>query len=203
MPDLAVALRDLLPEGVALGLPAAGDLPMEDPGPAIAARRAEFAAGRAAARAAMAALGLPPQPIPMGEDRAPVWPAGMTGSISHCAGACLAVAGLSDRWGGLGVDVEPLAPLDPSLWPVILSPTEGQGGLLALRSFVAKEAAYKAQYPLSRTVFDFHTLRLDWQGDLFTARFTRPVAPFWPGAVLQGRLVQAGGFMAAFVAVAA
>ncbi|GAB1479836.1 hypothetical protein MASR2M74_24040 [Paracoccaceae bacterium] len=203
MPDLATALRDLLPEGVALGLPVAGDLPMEHPGPAIATRRAEFAAGRAAARAAMAALGLPPAPIPMGEDRAPVWPLGVTGSISHCTGACLAVAGMADHWCGLGVDVEPLAPLDPSLWPVILCPTEGQGGLLALRSFVAKEAAYKAQYPLSRTVFDFHTLRLDWQGDFFTARFTRPVAPFWPGAVLQGQLVQAGGFLAAFVAVTA
>ena len=203
MPDLAAALRDLLPEGVALGLPGTGDLPLEDPGPAVPTRRAEFAAGRAAARAAMAALGLPPAPIPMGEDRAPVWPAGVTGSISHCAGACLAVAGLTERWGGLGVDVEPLAPLDPSLWPVILTPTEGQGGLLALRSFVAKEAAYKAQYPLSRTVFDFHTLRLDWQGDAFTTRFTRPVAPFRLGAVLEGRLMQADGFLAAFVAVAA
>lgn len=203
MPDLAAALRLVLPAGVALGVPVAGDAPLEDPGPVVAHRRAEFAAGRSAARAAMAGLNLPPLPIPMGEDRAPVWPAGVTGAISHCESACLAVAGHAARWRGLGLDVEPLQPLDAELWPIILGPTERQGGLLALRSFVAKEAAYKAQYPISRTLFDFHTLRLDWSGDDFTAQFTRRIAPFASGAALPGRLVQAGGFVAAFVAIAA
>ena len=200
MPDLAVALRAVMPEGVALGLPVPGDPPLEDPGPAVAARRVEFAAGRSAARAAMAGLNLPPRPIPMGEDRAPVWPAGVVGSISHCAGACLAVAGPAARWRGLGLDVEPLQVLEAGLWPVILGPGETGD---ALRSFVAKEAAYKAQYPVSRTLFDFHTLRLDWRGDAFVAQFTRPVAPFAAGAALCGRLVQAGGLVAAFVAIAA
>ena len=202
MPDLANALRALLPEGVALGLPGP-DLPLEDPGPATAARRAEFAAGRAAARAAMAALGLPPAPIPMGEDRAPLWPAGVTGTITHCAGACLALAGRVAEWRGLGLDAEPLVPLEPSLWPVILGPDETGDGLQALRSFVAKEAAYKAQYPLSRTLFDFHTLRLKWRGDQFTASFSRAVPPFAEGAQMRGRLVRAGGFLAAYVAIAA
>ncbi|MBP6737350.1 MAG: phosphopantetheinyl transferase, partial [Rhodobacteraceae bacterium] len=62
MPDLAAALRLVLPAGVALGLPVAGDAPLEDPGPVVALRRAEFAAGRSAARAAMAGLNLPPLP---------------------------------------------------------------------------------------------------------------------------------------------
>lgn len=203
MPDLATALRAVLPPGVALGLPAAGDLPLEDPGPVVPARRVEFAAGRSAARAAMAALGLPPLPIPMGADRAPVWPGGVTGTITHCAGACLALAGAAADWRGLGLDAEPLVPLEAGLWPLILGPDEEGDGLQALRSFVAKEAAYKAQYPLSGTLFDFHTLRLDWRGAQFTAHFTRAVPPFAKGAQLQGRLVQAGEFVAAFVAIAA
>ena len=203
MPDLATALRAVLPPGVALGLPVAGDLPLEDPGPVVSARRVEFAAGRSAARAAMAALGLPPLPILMGADRAPVWPGGVTGTITHCAGACLALAGRAADWRGLGLDAEPLVPLEAGLWPLILGPDEEGDGLQALRSFVAKEAAYKAQYPLSRTLFDFHTLRLDWRGDMFTARFTRAVPPFAKGAPLQGRLVQVGGLLAAYVAIAA
>ena len=203
MPDLATALRAVLPPGAALGLPVAGDLPLEDPGPVVPARRVEFAAGRSAARAEMAALGLPPLPIPMGADRAPVWPGGVTGTITHCAGACLALAGQAADWHGLGLDAEPLVPLEAGLWPLILGPDEEGDGLQALRSFVAKEAAYKAQYPLSRTLFDFHTLRLDWRGAQFTAHFTRAVPPFAKGAQLQGRLVQAGGFVVAFVAIAA
>lgn len=202
MPELAV-LRALLPEGVALGLPSAAPvlMPAEVPGAMVPARLAEFTAGRSAARAAMAALGLPPAAIPMGPDRAPEWPAGLTGSITHCAGLCLAVMAPATRWAGLGLDAEPLAPLAPDLAPTILAPGEQAPGLL--EAFVAKEAAYKAQYALTRSLFDFHTLRLDWQGTAFRARFTRPVPPFASGDALSGQLLRTGGHLMALVAIAA
>jgi 4'-phosphopantetheinyl transferase EntD len=50
----------------------------------------------------MDALGLPERPIPMGRDRAPVWPEGVVGSISHSDAFCLAAVARSDRvwrWG--------------------------------------------------------------------------------------------------------
>ena len=49
-------------------------------------RRAEFTAGRACARTALARLGLPTAPVLAGRAGEPRWPAGVTGSITHCAG---------------------------------------------------------------------------------------------------------------------
>ena len=60
---------------------------------AVPQRRREFFAGRLAAHRAMEALGHLPEPVPMGQDRAPVWPQGLVGSISHGAGACAAMYG--------------------------------------------------------------------------------------------------------------
>lgn len=206
MPELAAALRAALPAGIALGEAAAAPSlwPGEALPGAIPARLAEFAAGRSAARAALRALGRPEAALPAGPDRAPVWPAGVTGAITHCAGACLAIAGPVSRWAGLGLDAEPLQPLDPALWPLLLAGGEQVGdGWQALALFVAKEAAYKAQYALSRCLFDFATLRLDWAGDGFAAIFTRPVPPFPSGAVLSGQIVRSPGHLAALVAIAA
>lgn len=206
MPDLAPALRAVLPDGVMLGqaLQAQPLLPGEALPAAIAARQREFALGRTAARAALAALGSAAVAIPAGEDRAPVWPEGLTGSITHCHEACLAIAGRLGQWAGLGLDAEPLSPLDPDLWPSLLAEGEVvQDGLQALALFVAKEAAYKAQYTISRTLFDFATLRLIWHGDRFVAVFTRPVPPFPQGAALSGQIVRTDRHLAAFVAVAA
>lgn len=197
------ALRAILPPGVALGLPGADPAvwPGEETAAMVPARAAEFRAGRAAARAALAALGRPPVALPMGPDRAPVWPAGVTGSISHCAGLVLAVAGLSRDWAGLGLDAEPDLPLDPGLAETLLAKGEAAPDLLS--AFVAKEAAYKAQYALSRQLFDFHTLRLTWEGAAFAARFARAVPPFAEGQALRGRVVAGGGYRLALVAIAA
>lgn len=206
MPDLASALRAALPEGVMLGqaLQAQPLMPGEALAGAIAARQREFALGRTAARAALAGLGLAPVAIPAGADRAPVWPEGLTGSITHCQGAYLAIAGRLRQWAGLGLDAEPLSPLEPGLWPSLLAGGEAlQDGRQALALFVAKEAAYKAQYALSRTLFDFATLRLIWDGDRFVAVFTRPVAPFPKGAALSGQIVRTDRHLAAFAAIAA
>lgn len=205
MPELVTALRAILPAGMALGV--AGVPEPLWPGEAIAAvphRLAEFAAGRAAARQALAALGLPKAAIPMGEDRAPIWPQGVVGSISHCAGACMAVAGRQRDFAGIGLDLEPARPLVRDLWPSILRPEEvAADGLDALRIFVAKEAAYKAQYPLSRQLFDFQALQISTQDQTFTAQFVRAVPPFASGDFLRGRLIQASGFCAALCWIAA
>ncbi|MHA6347702.1 4'-phosphopantetheinyl transferase family protein [Roseivivax sp. CAU 1761] len=169
---------------------------------AVAGRRAEFAAGRAAARAALAAIGVAPQAIPMAEDRAPVWPAGTTGSISHIPEACLAVAAPAGRAAGLGLDLEVLAPLEPDLAREIGRPEElaalgGDPGLAARRLFSMKEAAYKAQYALSRTLFGFHTLV--WDGAAGGLRFVRRVPPFAEGALLPVRRWEGAGLCLSLV----
>ena len=51
---------------------------------AVAKRRREFAAGRYLARKLLSRLDLPQDtPLLNGEDRAPVWPEGVAGTISH------------------------------------------------------------------------------------------------------------------------
>src|SRR6185437_1465289 len=48
------------------------------------ARRREFTTVRCCARMALAKLGLPPAPILRGSEGAPIWPAGVVGSMTHC-----------------------------------------------------------------------------------------------------------------------
>jgi 4'-phosphopantetheinyl transferase EntD len=173
-------------------------------GRAIDARRAEFAAGRSAAREAMAMLGVSPRAVLMGTDRAPVWPVGLVGSISHSAGLAIAVCAPRLRFGGLGLDIEPDTPLDSDLIERVCLPPErdwiaqrSDPGLWAKRVFSAKEAAYKCQYSQSGALFDFETLSLDPPGEdmMLKARFTRPVPPFEQGRCLVGRMVPTAGLI--------
>ena len=186
--------RARLPEGlqVALADPTAPQPPLKAVEEAavlraVAGRRAEFAAGRAAARSAVAALGAPEAAIPMAEDRAPVWPQGITGSLSHTGTACVAVAARMDMFAGLGVDLEDDLPMPEDSRDAAGSPEEARGLdsdplRAARRLFSLKEAAYKAQYSLSRTLIDFDALYLDPEAR--TLRFTRDVPPFAKGTAL-------------------
>lgn len=204
MPDfsrLTAAARAILPEGVAV---AAADprrlhpmLPGETLPGAIPARLREFSAGRHAARLAMASLGQPVQPIPQADDRAPIWPQGICGSITHSRHACLAAVSMVQ---GIGLDLEEEIPLERDLWPTVLLPDERDwalsqpdAGLAAKLIFSAKEAAYKAQYPATLTLFGFETLLLRVEGDRFTAMFQRNVGPFAQGTALEGGIARVEG----------
>jgi len=192
---LGDAARALLPTGAAVvardpQAPAPPLWPGEEMR-AIPARLAEFAAGRAAARAALVILGHPPAAIPMQPDRAPLWPPGISGSITHSATACLAA--LLPAPALIGIDIEPATALEKELWPTILRPEEQawlQGrenaGLLAKRIFSAKEAAYKAQYPVTKTLFGFEVICITLHDHSFTATFTADIPGFPKGSTLQG-----------------
>ncbi len=174
---------------------------------AVEKRRREFVAGRLCARRAMADLGLPAAPIVAGEDRAPIWPDGVIGTITHtdtwCA-AAIARAGRGVR--ALGLDVEPDTPLKSNLLRTIALPEERaliearpepERGLLGKLLFSAKECAYKCQYPLTREFFGFQGMRvhLDVPGGAFVAVFQREAGAFRPGDELRGRLVVAEGYV--------
>lgn len=129
---------------------------------AVSARQTEFRLGRMAARRALAGLGVN-APVPMGADRAPVWPAGVVGSITHHDGIAVAVVA---HQGALGLDLDGTAPLAPELVAEICRPEEDAAE--ARRIFSAKEAAFKAQYPTNRVVFGFHGLSVDLKAGLAT-----------------------------------
>jgi 4'-phosphopantetheinyl transferase EntD len=166
-------------------------------------RCAEFAAGRAAARAALRGVGLVPFAIPMAADRAPIWPHGVVGSISHHDGECLAIVARNQRLAGLGLDLEARADLSGDLWAEVLTPSEmawlasrdrPDRGLLARIIFSAKEAAYKALYPVTGRVVGFDAMMIHPEPDAgrFSARLATGFGAYGCGTVLHGYILQDG-----------
>jgi 4'-phosphopantetheinyl transferase EntD len=173
---------------------------------AVPARVQEFTAGRVAARRAMAALGVAAQPVPMAPDRAPVWPAGIVGSLSHADGFAAAVVAQSATAASLGLDLEEEAGLEPLLWDAVLiaeeraflaAQPEAARNRLARLIFSAKECAYKAQYPLTGALLEFSALQigLELETCKFTAVFRQRTGCFEGGAVLNGRFAAGYGLI--------
>jgi 4'-phosphopantetheinyl transferase EntD len=171
-PQLSMTLAALFPAAAVVAeLEGSGDaawlLPAEQQflGRAVPKRVAEFAAGRACARRALAAFGLPAIAIAVGENRQPLWPDGFAGSITHTAGFCAAVVARSDELAGLGLDSERVGQIARELWPSICvaseltwlaSVTAARRDAAATLLFSAKEAFYKMQYPLTGQWLGFH-----------------------------------------------
>src|SRR5262245_16310544 len=167
----AIVIESLFPPGVKVvaltALPAGAELlPEEEPfvARAVEKRRRDFALGRACARAALLRLGVPAGPIPVGDERGPVWPTGVVGSLSHCAGLAVAAVARRSEFAGLGIDVEPAAPVEEKLFSQIATEQErnwletlGPGrGEAARRLFSAKESVYKCLHPLLGVFLGFH-----------------------------------------------
>ncbi len=161
---------------------------------AVPVRRAEFTTVRVCARRALARLGLPPVPLPPGGNRAPVWPEGIVGSMTHCAGYRAAAVARADRILALGIDAEPHEPLPDGVLDLVASPAEQEHLTAASRDhpdrhwdrilFSAKESVYKAWYPHAQRWLGFEDVDLVLSPHgTFTARFLVP-APL-PG--LTGR----------------
>lgn len=149
---------------------------------AVEKRRVEFAAGRDAAREALEQIGLPDVSVPMGADRAPVWPKGVCGSISHSDGLCIAVVARRSGFQSVGIDVEPDRPLDRNLHESILTPEEmGVSSDQALAIFSAKEALFKALYPITGEMMSFQDAQRVDAGEY---RLLRSVGRFEAGETL-------------------
>lgn len=167
-------------------------------------RRNEFATARKLARQALADLGLSNFEILHDSMRAPLWPHGIAGSLSHCGKRAVAAIGYRNRVGTLGIDTEDRPILPEELWPLVLTPEEqrflaglpaAQRGSLALILFSAKESLYKAQYPRTRQFMDFSELRVELvridrephiEGTL-SCIFIRGVGPFTASSCVPGR----------------
>lgn len=168
-------------------------------------RQVEFATVRHCARAALARLGLPAVPILPGPRGAPVWPAGVIGSMTHCHGYRAAALARSGVLAAIGVDAEPHETLpDGVLGMVAFGPEQAQLRELAVAEpgicwdrllFSAKEAVYKAWFPLTGRWLDFAEAQVcfDAARHAFTARF------LVPGPDLAGRRLTefTGRFLAA------
>jgi 4'-phosphopantetheinyl transferase EntD len=161
---------------------------------AVGKRRREFTTGRHCARLALLRMGQPWVALPADADRVPVWPAGVMGSITHCAGYRAAAVAPAAQIGMLGIDAEPDAPLPPRLLPRIARPEE----LAAIAElgreqpsinwdrllFSAKEAVFKAWFPVARRPLDFADVSVELHPDgTFDVRWCVPTERVWVGGM--------------------
>ncbi|MEV7371680.1 4'-phosphopantetheinyl transferase superfamily protein [Streptomyces sp. NPDC090301] len=167
----------------------------------VGARWTEFATARMCARRALLRLGAAPGPLLRGSRGEPLWPAGVVGSITHRAGYRAAVVGPAGATAALGIDAEPAVALRPGVLRRIALPEE-RAGLAALPPvpglpwdtllFCAKEAAYKAWYPLARVPLGFHTAEVRFHPER-SGVTVRPVAVRPVGERAHGRPCAAAG----------
>ena len=166
----------------------------------VAKRQAEFLAGRLCARAALLQLDGTCATPGMGEDRAPMWPAHISGAITHSNGRAGALVALKSEWQGLGIDLEKLLSTERALRLAkeILTPDEllrmaagpaEQIALLVTLTFSVKESLFKALYPLVQKRFYFeHAEVLSWSPEgQVRVRLLTDLSPEWQ----QGRELDA------------
>jgi enterobactin synthetase component D / holo-[acyl-carrier protein] synthase len=222
--DSATLLGRLLPDSVARAesFDDPPDVPLFEPeleavARAVPKRQAEYRTVRHCARRALGELGFAPAPILSGPKREPLWPDGVVGSLTHCAGYRGAAVAKWDRVRSVGIDAEPHATLPDGVLEQVASESE-RAGLRAIDDaldatvhadrvlFCAKEAIYKAWYPLARRWLGFEhaEVRLDPTG-AFHARLlvAGPVVDGAELTELSGRWLVADGLILAAVTLLA
>jgi 4'-phosphopantetheinyl transferase EntD len=189
-------------------------LPEEAPlvAKSVAKRRNEFVTVRHCARLALAELGEPAVPILKGDKGEPCWPDGVVGSLTHCQGYRGAVVAHRTQVRSVGIDAEPHDVLPEGVLGAVSLPVE-RAEIAELPDslhwdrilFCAKEATYKAWYPLTHRWLGFEDAHITFSingngnGDSATGAFESkilidPAAEFGPPlTTLNGRWSVAGG----------
>jgi 4'-phosphopantetheinyl transferase EntD len=187
---------------------------------AIDARQREFSTVRRCARQALAELGIPAAPLLPGEGRAPRWPDGVVGSMTHCAGYRAAAVARASTIAAIGIDAEPNEPLPEGILRLVslgeerarlaeltASPARAHGDVVNWDRllFCCKEAVYKAWYPLARRWLGFESalVSIDPADSSFTARLlvSGPDVSGTELAGFSGRWLAADGLLLAAIAL--
>ena len=140
-------------------------------------RKAEYSAGRNQSRRLIAALTGTVEPLLAGNYRQPLWPAGITGSISHSDDFCAVAVARDTTIQDLGIDVETFENLDPAVEELVLTPAEygitrDLPGWASKLIFSIKESNYKCCYHRVRAFIDFKQceVALDINTQTYTSR---------------------------------
>lgn len=139
---------------------------------AVDARKAEFGDARWCAHQVLKDLGYPStDPILRGQWGMPLWPEGVVGALTHTSGFRAALAAPQTQWRAVGIDAEPAQPLPAEILNSIASPQE-RHWLERLNLefgdrilFSAKEATYKAWFPMTRRWLGFEDATVDVRSD--------------------------------------
>ena len=133
-------------------------------------RQKEFFTARWCARKCLNILGFDGhQPILIGKNGEPLWPEGVTGSISHSKGIFCASAALSSNYLSLGIDIEPIRnKISDDAFDLIVNDNETDWlsrihdniDFFRLLVFSAKESLYKLLFPLIQKKYYFNTVSI-------------------------------------------
>ena len=149
-------------------------------------RNQEYLLGRLAIKDALGSLGYPPTWIERDPlTKSPVWPEGITGSLSHSSGLALAVVGDSPPILGLGVDLEKAnRTIDLGIERHICAQDESDDlrslhpenhAIRLLLTFSAKESLYKCFFgKIPRDLLRFKKVSLKWESSKWTAHWKFP-----------------------------
>jgi 4'-phosphopantetheinyl transferase EntD len=170
-------------------------------------RRREFGTVRYCARQALSKLGVTAAPILPDADGVPQWPSGVVGSMTHCKGYRAAVVARASELRSLGIDAEPNAPL-PSMLPDLVLRDEEQAQLRQLAesfprthwdriAFCAKEAVFKAWFPIARTWLDFDDVSVSLHPDNAFSAFVYAYPAAGIGPAFVGRWMVSSGIIIA------
>jgi|SRR5581483_3435852 len=140
---------------------------------ASAKRRANWMRGRVAARIALGKLGTAQGAVGRGKAGEPIWPHGISGSITHCLPWSVAAVTESSSSVFLGIDLEDTKRIQEfGIENVVCRPAEREwvhedsNSLERLcRIFSAKEALYKSLFPSFGHYIDFDEVELCWSGE--------------------------------------
>jgi len=131
---------------------------------AIDKRAFEFSTGRYCAQQALHALGIDHVPVTRGENREPIWPPSIVGSISHCRDIAGAVVANNRQVKSVGLDIENRRQINPEIVRHVCTEVEIQQLALLnaalrndniLRIFSLKEAVFKCIYQATGTRLGF------------------------------------------------
>jgi len=149
-------------------------------------RNQEYLLGRLAIKDALGSLGNVPAWIERDPlTKAPVWPKGIAGSLSHSSGLALAVVGDSPPILGLGVDLEKAnRTIDLGIERHICAQDESDDlrslhpenhAIRLLLTFSAKESLYKCFFgKIPRDLLRFKNVSLEWESSKWTAHWKFP-----------------------------
>ncbi|QGU04863.1 4'-phosphopantetheinyl transferase family protein [Corynebacterium comes] len=172
-------------------------------------RKAEFGDARWCAHQALHDLGrCEDEPILRGERGMPLWPENITGSMTHTEGFRAAVVAPKTHVRSMGLDAEPAEPLPREVISSIARPGEmpqlerlhSEGIECADRLlFCAKEATYKAWFPMTHRWLGFEDAEIDIRSDgsFISYLLTRPT----PVPFISGRWMVRDGYVIAATAV--
>ena len=137
-------------------------------------------AARLAMRELLTQAGFRDWSMPRKHGEAPDWPQGWTGSLTHSNQFAAAALARREIIEGVGIDIEPAEPLPTELRDIVIVKGDvglsGSDDLAGRILFCAKEACYKAVYPIDRRFLEFADVTVNFESGYAETCYGRRVS---------------------------